>query len=101
MFKNRLNPEKYVTSVSNTKHKISLCRFRVSSHDLMIEKGRHFRPIIQREDRKCPFCANDIENATHFITECPLYNDDRNELYSEIRKTSNHFDNLTADQKFI
>ena len=101
MFKNRLNPEKYVTSVSNTKHKIALCRFRVSSHDLMIEKGRHFRPIIQREDRKCPFCANDIENETHFITKCPLYNDDRNELYSEIRKTTNHFDNLTADQKFI
>ena len=45
--------EKYITTVPNTKHKISLCRFRVSSHGLMIEKGRHARPKIERGERKC------------------------------------------------
>ena len=67
----------------------------------MFEKGRHFRPKIEREDRKCPYCRKDIENETHFITKCPLYNDGRNELYSEIRKSSIFFDNMTIDQKFI
>ena len=87
--------------MQNTKHKIALCRFRISSHELMIEKGKHSRPIIQRENRKCPYCTNDIENESHFITKCPLYNDDRKELYSEILKHSRLFNNLTNDQKFI
>ena len=42
-FKHYASPylEKYITIVTNIKHRISLSRFRVSSHALMIEKGRH------------------------------------------------------------
>ena len=93
--------EKYLKSVHNRNHKIALCRFRTSSHDLMIEKGRYFKPKIPRDERKCPHCKNEVENETHFLTQCTLYNEYRNKLYHEVRKTSNYFDNMTSEQKFI
>ena len=96
-----LYSEKYISTVTNTKHKISLCRFRVSSHPLMIEKGRHARPKVERSDRKCPFCKTEVEDECHFITKCPLYMKNRNELYSVIRKICLHFDNLSDTQKLI
>ena len=93
--------EKYLKSVHNRNHKIALCRFRTSSHDLMIEKRRYFKPKIPRDERKCPHCKNEVENETHFLTQCTLYNEYRNKLYHEVRKTSNYFDNMTSEQKFI
>ena len=93
--------EKYIHVVTNTKHKISLCRFRVSSHSLMIEKGRHARPKIERLDRKCPFCKTEVEDECHFITRCPLYTKNRTELYSITRKICYYFDNLPDTQKLI
>ena len=92
---------KYINIVTNTKHKISLCRFRVSSHSLMIEKGRHARPKIERLDRKCPFCKTEVEDECHFITKCPLYTKNRNELYFVTRKVSFNFNNLPDTQKLI
>ena len=93
--------EKYINIVTNTKHKIALSRFRVSSHSLNIEKGRHARPKIERSDRKCPFCKTEVEDECHFITACPLYKKNRNELYSVIKKVCSNFDNLTDTQKLI
>ena len=57
LFKSQSHLEKYTITTSNTKHKIALCRLRISSHDLMIEKGRHFKPKLERDDRKCPYCV--------------------------------------------
>ena len=100
-FKSNCKTEKYTSSVKNIKHKIGLCRFRVSSHNLMIEKGRHFRPKIERQERKCPCCKLTVEDECHFLTECPIYNSERNKLYATIRESSHHFDNMTNEQKFI
>ena len=47
--------------------------FRLSNHPLMIEKDRHMRSRIERSERKCFLCLNEIENKIHFSTECPLY----------------------------
>ncbi len=76
-FKTIVNLEKYLTNVKNRKHKIALTRFRVSNHDLLIEKGRHFRPKIERNERKCFICKDLIEDESHFITKCPLYKNER------------------------
>jgi len=55
------------------KNKIAFTRFRVSSHDLLIEKGRHFN--INRADRLCIYChMNVFENEYHFLLVCPFYN---------------------------
>ena len=101
LFKSSSNLEKYITVIPNQKHKIALCRLRVSSHNLMIEKGRHSRPKIEREERKCPYCKNVVEDECHFITNCPLYSVSRIELVQEIKKTCLHYHEMTDIQKFI
>ena len=78
-----------------------MCRFRVSSHELMIEKGRHSRPKVERTERKCPICKLEVGDECHFLTKCPLYNTNRLEFYTEIRKLSLEFDYLTNIQKTI
>ena len=64
----------------NNRFKYSLARFRTSSHDLEIEKGRYNRTSshdleiekgrynrIRREDRLCKLCnLHQIETEYHF-----------------------------------
>ena len=94
--------EKYLSVVKNHKHRIALSRLRLTSHQLMIEKGRHQKPALPRTERKCPFCKNCIENECHFITTCPLYNLARINLLKSAQKNSSSFKDIpTDDQKFI
>jgi hypothetical protein len=46
-----------------------LTKLRLSSHSLLIEKGRYFRPKIKRENRLCSQC-NQIEDEQHFLIHC-------------------------------
>jgi hypothetical protein len=51
-----------------------ITKFRVSSHQLLIEQGRYYK--IERSERKCQMCDyRDIEDEFHFILKCPLYKD--------------------------
>ena len=75
--------EKYLISIQNTSDRIALTRFRLSNHDLMIEKGRHQNLIIF--DRICPFCPGNIENEFHFLIKCPIYENLRKNLQDQVR----------------
>ena len=66
----------------------------------MIEKGRHKRPQIPREQRFCPICPTNVENETHFITQCTLYIN-RNELFMAAELEATNFVNLNTQQQFI
>ena len=45
--------------------------FCTSNHDLLIEKGRHSKPKIPREERICNLCnSNEIEDEIHFLFHC-------------------------------
>ena len=48
---------------------------RMSAHNLQIEMGRRTR--TPREDRKC--ICGDIEDEEHFLLQCNLYKDIRDE----------------------
>ena len=62
----------YLRSMENTKYRNTLAKFRLSSHKLNIEVGRHNN--IPRNERKCTLCnLNDIEDEFHFLLKCPLY----------------------------
>ena len=53
-------------------YKRYITRFRISSHNLLIEMGRHRN--VQRRNRTCQFCnTGEIEDEFHFILKCPLY----------------------------
>ena len=67
----------------------------------MIEKGRHRKPPLDRSERICPCCNYGIEDEIHFLTECPLYEVERTNLYVECLHTSTNFQLLTGIERFI
>ena len=68
LFKSVLVPETYISLPLPFKLKRALANFRCSSHDLMIEKGRHLN--IERNYRYCRYCLSRnvyvVENEVHF-----------------------------------
>ena len=58
LFKNDIRLENYTWIVKNHHNRIALSRLRLSSHPLMIEKGRHYKPSLPRSERKCPYCKD-------------------------------------------
>ncbi len=88
-------------STKNLNHKLSLFHFKISSHNLRIETGRYTRPKTPEIERKCLYCsAQAIGNELHFLTECPLYLMERNELFDVIIKYIPNVFNLTEEDKF-
>ena len=65
--------ESYLDILKINKYRNALASFRVSCHVLEIEKGRH--RVIERENRKCRFCPNSLENEYHFMLICKQYED--------------------------
>ena len=100
--KDKIFFEKYLHLITNRKHKIALTRFRLSNHELLIEKGRHAKSSIERNDRKCFHCKEYIEDEIHFLINCTLYTENRDKLFQVCRENCKDFDSLsTDDQKFI
>ena len=69
-------PEKYLSSITNIKHRVDLTRLRLSSHSLHIETGRH--TSTKPEDRICTLCnTGAIEDEIHTLIQCRMYDDIR------------------------
>ena len=78
----------------------SFTRFRVSAHDLAIERGRYKN--IKSENRICKNCqTQEIENEIHFLINCPKYSYERENLFSHVAKTCINFEKLSHQNKFI
>jgi len=79
LFKNEFIFENYLDFITIRKYRIALTRFRVSSHDLAIERGRYIN--VPRNERKCIYCnSNILENEYHFLLICPRYSDLRSQF---------------------
>ena len=89
-YKSLLFPEKYLFIDLPFVFKQALVRFRSSTHDLMIEKGRHIG--IDPNYRVCNFCLSYdlhiVETEFHFLIECEAYNDLRRNIIGNL--ISNH-----------
>ena len=99
-FKDRVKFENYLVDIKNRKHRVTFTKFRLSDHCLMIERGRHKRPIIPREQRFCPVCPTKVENEAHFLIQCNAYKN-RNELFITVETEVPHFVNLNVQAQFI
>jgi hypothetical protein len=52
-------------------------------HRLFIETGRYTN--ISRNERICKNCTNqEIEHETHFLTRCPKFSGERDDLFNSI-----------------
>ena len=78
-FKQSFGPqcEKYLTVVHNCNYRRALSQFRMSAHNLQIEKGRNLG--LPQAERLCKLCnTNNIVNEYHFLLACPTYCNLRN-----------------------
>lgn len=66
-------------NLHNYDYRTSLAKFRISAHNLFIERGRYLKsPLLSREDRHCLFCRATtnqyhVESEEHALNICPLY----------------------------
>ena len=74
---------------------LTVCTHKFSDHKLQIELGRYHKPSLELSERTCPFCPNQIEDEYHFITECPMYNDERQKVKTTLSLTQ------TSDYQFF
>ena len=72
IFKTQFEHERYLDVISHRTFRITLAKFRTSSHNLRIETGRH--DGTAQNDRICQNCRmNAIESEYHFLLVCPKY----------------------------
>ena len=82
-YKSLLTPKTYLFTNLPYSFKQSLVRLRTSTHDLMIDKGRHLG--IDKDLRLCLFCKERniqvIETEVHFLIECSKYDSTRKDIF--------------------
>ena len=72
MFKTTFCFEKYLDCITNDNFRKSLTSFRVSAHNLEIERGKYYN--IPRNMRVCKLCnMQAVESEFHFLLTCPAY----------------------------
>ena len=95
--------EKYLQILSNDSLRKHLSSFRLVSHRLEIEMGRHNN--IPREQRFCKVCnMQQTESEYPFLLVCPAYNDLRVKFlprYYMSWPTLHKFDNLGDREPII
>ena len=99
-FKHTFQVETYLNILLDKKFRISLSKFRLSSHNLAIERGRYEN--IPRNERKCIFCnLNVIESEYHLLLVCPFYIELRRKYFKPYFchwPTLNKFDKLMTSE---
>ena len=83
-FKNKLIFEPYLDKIKNVNKRTCFTRFRISAHELKIERGRYSQPMIPATvtERYCDSCKNvEIEDEVHFPFRCSFYNDIRKKYF--------------------
>lgn len=74
MHKQGFHTSNYINTIKNAQERQNFAKLITSNHNLFIEKGRHCRPKIPREERICNFCCSDkIEDEMHFLFHCSKY----------------------------
>ena len=78
-----------------------LIRFRISAHNLEIEKGRHQN--IPLNEQICKLCKLEIEidEELHFLLQCPILNSFRTEAMQQISDICQKIASLDNKSKFI
>lgn len=97
IFKKEIGLEDYLMDIKNVNTRIAYSKFRLSDHNLMIEKGRY--EDLDKTARLCPFCKNQVEDEKHFLLKCPIYRFRQSRLSFALEKNLS-FRFYTTDEKF-
>ena len=75
-FKTRYCSEPYLKYIENPFERKQLTCYRISAHNLKIERGRYQNQ--ERSNRLCTLCnSGEIEDELHFLMNCNYYKDIR------------------------
>ena len=79
-YKHNFELENYLNFITEKKYRVALTQFRLSSHDLAIERGRYEN--INRSERICKLCnMKSVECEYHFLLVCPFYRELRQKYF--------------------
>ena len=79
----------YRSTDSQERERLTLTKFRLSSHNLAIERGRWTRK--PREERLCPTC-NVVQDELHAVTECRINASARRDIEAAYQQLPQLFD---------
>ncbi len=97
-FKLDFKREQYL-SIIIPKERQAIAKFRCSAHHLAIETGRHHKPKVPVECRKCLEC-DAIEDELHHLIHCKRNQIHRDELFISISPNIINFKNLSPESQF-
>ena len=75
----------------NGKHLITaMVRYRMSSHDLKIERGRYNNPITPINQRICTrYESNEVDDEIHILLHCNAMSNEREILLNSVASIIN------------
>ena len=101
LFKTSYSIEPYLLINLPKKTINNIARFRLSSHNLKIETGRHQTPKVPVENRICDKCtSSEVEDEIHFIVTCSSNKSLRDQLFQKAKNFIPEFENLNTFEKF-
>ena len=104
LFKTSLSLSPYLLTTGSYRGRMLMTTLRTGTNTLRIETGRWEH--LEEKQRICDQCdLKSVENELHMITQCPRYQNEREDLYSKIHQHSNSKWNLATmtfnDQFFV
>ena len=85
IYKDHFELEPYLLDVKDTRYRTALTRFRLNSHNLGIEIGRHSKPKIPLNNRICAKCDTGlVEDEIHFLLVCTKFGARRRVLFDTL-----------------
>ncbi len=97
-FKTNLSLEPYLNIII-PKQRLAIARFRCSAHFLAIETGRHQKPKVPVELRKCIACDT-VEDEIHHLMFCSNNKPHRDQLFKLASTCISNFENLSPVLQF-
>ena len=77
-----------------------LSKFRSCNLPFAIETGRYTKLKTPLQDRICKFCSmNSIEDETHCLIDCEIYNNLRYDLLESVSILNENFHHLNSEEK--
>jgi hypothetical protein len=92
LIKRTLQRERYLTINTNQESRKILTSLRTGSNDLRIDTGRRewihqegIKMNLPAEQRICRSCLLAVDDEIHFILECQVHSEEREEMFKQIR----------------
>ena len=99
MFKSKYEPEPCVKNCTLSRQQRSaLAKFRCGVAPLRIVTGRY--SALPVNERTCSVCTFEVEDETHVLLKCPLYDAIRTELFNKISQINADFTTYNDLEKF-